>query len=152
MIDFEAKLNVLKNILIEKELLLNNILNITSNQEAIFISSEENSEKNGEFFYEMNEIKQANINKITDLDTEFNKLFLSTPNFEQEAQAYLEKVKELQTLIKSIKDLDKKIRAAEESNKKYASKIPNISSLEEKRRQAIARDLLNKYKNNSLED
>jgi len=144
--DFEAKLNILKNILIEKQEFLNIILNITENQEAVLLEEEP-----PELFYEMNDIKQLHINKIVELDTNFNDIFLNTPDFEAKAQSHLGKVKELQQLIKIVTDLDLKVRVAEETNKKYASKLKG-SSLEEKRQRAIARDLMNKYKNNQLDD
>ena len=148
MNDFENKLSSLKSILFQKEELLNIILNITYNQETILLEEEV-----PELFYEMNEIKQFNINQIIELDTSFNDIFLSTPDFEEKAKNYLDKIKELQDLIKIVTDLDLKVRIAEESNKKYASKLKASSlSLEEKRQRAVARDLINKYKNNQLED
>jgi hypothetical protein len=146
--DFEANLSILKNILIEKQELLNIILNITINQESTLLEEEPPA-----LFYEMNDIKQIHINKIVELDTNFNNIFLKIPDFEDKSKTYLDKIKELQQLIKIVTDLDLKIRVAEETNKKYANKLKTAClNLEEKRKRAIARDLLNKYKSNHLED
>lgn len=148
MNEFESKLNTLKEILISKRELLFVILNITENQEALLTSEGDV----GEFFYEMNDIKQVNINKIIELDISFNKIFLETPDFEQRASNYLDKIKEIQGLIKEVTDLDASIRNLEEHNKKHSHKIPKIDTLDQKRRSAIAKDLLNKYKKSQEEN
>lgn len=147
MTEFESKLNNLIEILISKRDLLLLILNITENQETLLTSESDL----GEFFYEMNDIKQTNINKIIELDVNFNKVFLEIPDFEEKSKGHLDKIKEMQDLIKEVTSLDNSIRDLEENNKKFSHKIPKIDTLPQKRRIAIAKDLLNKYKKSQEE-
>lgn len=145
MNEFETKINILTDIVIEKNEMLKVVLNISTNQKELLISPNEVKEMQ-QIFMSMTLEKQKQIDQILESDKIFNQIFESLVNFEDEAKQYKESVKKLQNAVKATTDTDMKIRLQEEENKNLISKKINK---QEGPTQVIKKDMLNKYKINS---
>lgn len=143
MDNFKTRINILSDIVQEKNEMLQTVLNITHNQK-ILLESDDETGQSLQIFSAMSIEKQKNIDKIQDNDQLFNNIFESLTAFEEEAQNYKTEIRKLQDQVKIATDLDMKIRLAEEENKSFHKKniIKTPTDLTKK-------NVLNKYKNNS---
>ena len=116
---FETKLTLLQEILDKKMAALTAILNISENQENLYLSPP--SETRREFLLEMGKQKQKQIDEVLTCDEVFQRLFDSiAPHFEQNSKNYRESIQKLQNSIKAVIETDVKIRAQEEKSKSIA--------------------------------
>ena len=117
---FETKLALLQEILNKKHEALSNILNISENQEMLYLSPP--SDERREFLMEMGKEKQKQIDEVLACDEVFQSIFDSIADgFEEKGNNYKEKVQELQLSINKVLELDVKIRAQEEKGKVIAN-------------------------------
>jgi len=114
--EFEIKLSLLLEILDKKQAALNDVLNISENQETLYLSPP--SEERREFLVEMGREKQKQIDEVLACDEVFQRLFDSIADeFMEKRDQHKEKVRLLQTRINDVLELDVKIRAQEEKGK-----------------------------------
>ena len=120
------ELNLLADILFKKKEALQNIFNITENQEMIL--KQPKSEEITNLFNEMSEAKQEQIDVVLQSDIVFQDVFgrLKT-SFDDVAQKNKPQIKNLQDLIKEIMDIDIAIRLKEKGNKSLFDKNHGIS-------------------------
>lgn len=116
MEEFGLKLNLLADILDKKTKALEQILNITENQRIVL--EQPSDEGMIAMFNEMALEKQKHVDVVLNADTFFQSVFNDIKqNFDELAQSYLDKIKELQDRIRRVMDLDVAIRVREERNK-----------------------------------
>ena len=117
---FETKLALLQEILNKKQAALTIVLNISENQETLYLSPP--SEERREFLMEMGKEKQSQIDEVMACDEIFQSIFDSIADeFAIKSGDYKEKVGRLQASINEVLELDVKIRAQEEKGKIAAS-------------------------------
>ena len=142
MDEFEAKLQLLIDIVSEKNIKLEQVLNITTNQETL-LKIQDAPPEISTLITEMSAEKQKIIEAVIEGDEVFNNIFGSLEDFEENAPRYKETVRRLQAVVKIAADMDVNIRIAEEKNK-------GIIASKRTERPAVIRggkqDLLNKYK------
>ena len=85
--EFEAKIQVLIDIVSDKNTKLNQVLNITLNQETL-LKVPEPTEEISQLFNQMNTEKQVVIDEVLDGDEVFNKIFEGLDDFEEKAPLY----------------------------------------------------------------
>jgi len=116
---FETKLALLLEILSKKHAALTDVLNISENQETLYLSPP--SETRRDFLIEMGKQKQKQIDEVLACDEVFQRIFDSiTDEFAEKKDNYKEQVQRLQVGINLILELDVKIRAQEEKGKALA--------------------------------
>ena len=116
------KMNLMVDILAKKKQALNQILDITENQETILLQPK--SDELMVMFNEMNLEKQEYIQVVLQADDFFQNTFKDIKsNFEHNAEKYKDEVRDLQNKIKEIIDIDVKIRVKEERNKMLLPKF-----------------------------
>jgi len=117
---FETKLALLQEILNKKQVALFSILNISENQETLYLSPP--SEERREFLLEMGKEKQKQIDDVLACDEVFQRIFDSiAEEFTEKKDEYTEKIRRLQFSINEVLELDVKIRAQEEKGKAIVS-------------------------------
>ena len=119
----EDKLEVLLDGLKRKQNALNEIVNITTNQQVVIKSRLSHAEIMT-FILEMNVGKQDFIKTVKDCDDMFERLLQEVgPALDAEADMYKPQVAELQKYIRQVMDLDVKIRVLEEENNTLLDEI-----------------------------
>ena len=119
MIEFPLKLNLLSDILERKKKALEQILNITENQEIIL--EQEKSSEMVDMFNAMAAEKQKYVEIVIQSDNLFQKTFEEIKGaFDTMAEHHLGEIKTLQTQIAAIVDLDVAIRVKEKRNKEIS--------------------------------
>ena len=143
----KANFTLLKDILKKKQGFLEQILNLTINQETILLC-EEKSEEHSIMFREMNDEKQKLIDMVISSDNLFQSIFeSSTDDFNINAKTYTPQIKELQELIREVMDTDVKIRVQEQKNKDLiSSQYPRTKI---KTAKVSKGNLLKKYESNN---
>jgi len=117
---FETKLALLQEILDKKHAALVGVLNISENQETLYLSPP--SQERREFLMEMGKEKQRQIDEVMTYDEVFQRVYDSiAEEFAEKGAAYKERVRKLQSSINEVLQLDVKIRAQEEKGKIAAS-------------------------------
>ncbi|MCL1996242.1 MAG: hypothetical protein FWG63_08555 [Defluviitaleaceae bacterium] len=116
MSDFEIKIKLLTDIIIEKNDLLTIALNITHNQKTLLNVPEGEMVQTREIFAQMTLEKKTVLDKILERDSIFNNVFENLQDFEEKAREHADIVRELQNNIKQTTDLDMQVRLAEEEN------------------------------------
>ena len=117
---FETKLALLQDVLNKKHAALTNILNISENQETLYLSPP--SEERREFLIEMGKEKQTQIDEVLICDEVFQSVFDGiADDFKENSEVYAEQIRRLQLNINEVLELDVKIRAQEEKSKKAAN-------------------------------
>ena len=118
---FETKLALLQEVLDKKRAALTIVLNISENQETLYLSPP--SDERREFLMEMGKEKQAQIDEVLICDEVFQRIFDSIADeFKENSETYAEKIRQLQFSINEVLELDVKIRAQEEKGKAAANK------------------------------
>ena len=116
---FETKLAILQEVLDKKQEALTDILNISENQEMLYLSPP--SEERREFLIEMGKEKQRQVDEVLACDEVFQRIFDSiADDFAEKSGDCKEKVARLQISINAVLELDVKIRAQEEKGKAIA--------------------------------
>lgn len=143
----KVNFSLLEDILIKKRGFLEQIFNLTLNQETILLCDEK-SEEHSIMFREMNDEKQNLIDMVINSDNLFQNLFeSSTDDFSKNAEQYAPRIKALQDLIREVMDIDIKIRVQEQKNKDLiASQYPRTKI---KTAKVSKGSLLKKYENNN---
>lgn len=147
MNDLSAKLMLLNDALDKKIELLNQILNITQNQEMFF-----NTLSGDERDYMLKEArneKQNIINELVEIDDMFISMFESFGGkLNQNQFEYKNEIASLQNKIRKITDIDVSIRVKEERNRRLmdagAINVKPIKALK-----ASKSYMLNQYNKNS---
>jgi hypothetical protein len=117
---FETKLALLQEILDKKQAALTIVLNISENQETLYLSPP--SEERREFLMEMGKEKQNQIDEVMACDEVFQSIFDGMADeFAIKGRDHKEKVEKLQISINEVLELDVKIRAQEEKSKTAAA-------------------------------
>lgn len=148
MNEIDIKLDILENSVKKKERLLNQILNITENQE-MFISTLKGREKDA-YLKSAAEEKQKLIDEVLRIDTVFISTFESFNGMLNEnRQQYKQRILKLQEDIKTVVDLDIKIRAKEERNRQLFIPRQVSSSKDFKAIKANKGYVLEQYAKNS---
>jgi len=118
--EFETKLALLQEVLDKKQVALTMVLNISENQETLYLSPA--SDERREFLLEMGKEKQKQIDDVLACDEVFQRIFDSIANeFEEKKTSYVEQVRQMQHGINAVLELDVKIRAQEEKSKVLAA-------------------------------
>jgi methyl-accepting chemotaxis protein len=142
-------------VLIKKKGLLNQILNLTLNQETVLLCSagspadkNDTGEENSVMFRDMNDEKQKLIEQVINSDNLFQNIFDSaSDDFGKNAEKYKAQIKKLQELIREVMDIDVKIRVQEQKNKDLITSgqpRPKIKTIK------VSKDnLLKRYENNN---
>ena len=150
--EFETKMAVLADILEQKKESLQAILIISENQENLYLSGVDVSQRR-DFVLEMGKEKQKCIDQTITCDEMFQSIFDSISGiFNSHAQHHPKAVKRLQDGIDEVLKLDVKIRAQEEKTKVVAKEIWDKMSTTSvaKKTNTISKDyILNKYKDNN---
>ncbi|MCL2375763.1 MAG: hypothetical protein FWC76_00065 [Defluviitaleaceae bacterium] len=124
---FETKLTLLQDILDKKHGALVAVLNISENQETLYLST--SSDERNAFLLEMSKEKQKQIDDVLACDEVFQSIFDSIADeFEEESAKHEEKIRHLQFSINEVLDLDMKIRAQEERIETIASDFSESAS------------------------
>lgn len=114
MEEFLLKIRLLTDIVGKKKQVLNQILDITENQETVLLQPKPEIT----LFNEMNMEKQNHIQTVLQADDFFQNVFDSIKEiFEKNAKNCADEIKQLQAEIKAVIDLDIKIRVKEQRNK-----------------------------------
>lgn len=122
MSEIEVKLDILESSINKKIEILNQIYNITENQE-LFVKNLSGEERE-EYLKSASEEKQKLIDEILKIDTVFISTFESFNGMLNEnRKLYRERILMLQEKIKAVMDIDVKIRVKEERNRQLF--IPN---------------------------
>jgi len=117
---FETKLSLLQEVLDKKQTALTIILNISENQETLYLSPP--SEERREFLMEMGKEKQRQVDEVIACDEVFQSVFDSiAEEFADKSGDYKDRVQQMQTSIDEVLRLDVEIRAQEEKGKVAAS-------------------------------
>jgi len=115
--DINAKLNILRDILVKKKSSLAQILSITENQSEVLRCQEGNVEIQS-MFSQMNIEKQSFIDSVINADNLFQSMFDEMADeLTNTTTDYRESIILLQNLIREVTDIDVKIRVAEQKNK-----------------------------------
>lgn len=138
----EIKMDLLIDVLNKKAKLLDNIFNITANQQALLKNSCNTLEiKN--LYLEMGKEKQILIDNTIKSDKIFNNIFEGvSSNLNQCSSKYKDKFKLMQSLIKAITDIDYKIRVLESQNSQIKKQFFNNDKIFD------TNNILDKYKQN----
>ena len=148
MTDFELKIKILTDIVIEKNKYLTASINITHNQKILLKTPDSDVQSDvqiAEIFAQMNQEKKIALEKILENDQIFTNMFESLENFEENAKIHANVLRTLQQHIQETIDLDMQIRLAEEDN---------LALLKKKKSDATApsplakKNVLEKYKSN----
>ena len=124
---FETKLTLLQDILDKKHGALVVVLNISENQETLYLSLP--SDEREAFLVEMGKEKQKQIDDVLACDEVFQSIFDSIADeFEEKSVEHEEKIRELQFSINEVLELDTKIRAQEEKVEAIADDFSGNSS------------------------
>ena len=160
MDDFLVKNKLLTEILLRKEQMLEEILNITFNQRLLIESSKKNESnlKNKEsiaLYGEMNKLKQDIMAKIMAADEIFQSTFSTISKiFEKKAKENRSEVKSMQNKIKQVTNLDFRIKAEEEKNRMMLNNNKKEEATAKKSERLISgfskANLLKKYRDNYL--
>lgn len=144
----KVNFNLLEDILIKKRGFLEQILNLTVNQETILLC-EEKSDEYSIMFREMNDEKQTLIDLVINSDNVFQNLFDSSiDDFNKNAENYKPQIKSLQGLVKEVMDMDIKIRVQEQKNKDLISnQYPRAKKIQTAK--VSKGSLLKRYENNN---
>ncbi len=129
--EINTGISILYDSLVQKQQLLEQILNITENQEQVLKNIDESSEFK-ELFHEMNRQKQLLIDEVLNLDNVFQNTYEKYSEIMLNRPEHFTKgIKLLQELIQSVMDMDIKIRCREQNNKqlipKPAKPIPIVN-------------------------
>lgn len=117
MNEIEVKLKLLEEILHKKKILLNQIYNITENQEQVYKQIKSNDIT--DILNGLIEEKQKIIDELKSIDNIFLSTFESFKGtLNENRKTYMEKILILQNSIKEISDIDIKIRVKEERNRR----------------------------------
>ena len=109
---FEAKLTLLQDILDKKQTALVAMLNISENQEMLYLSPP--SDERHRFITETDIEKQKQFDEVLTCDEMFQRIFDTiSDEFEQKSEKHTEKIGCLQFSINEVLELDMKIRAQE---------------------------------------
>ena len=142
---FETKLTLLQEILDKKHAALTDVLNISENQETLYLSPP--SDERREFLIEIGKEKQKQIDEVLACDEVFQRIFDSIADeFAIKSGDYKEKVQRLQTSINEILKLDVKIRAQEEKGKALANASFGQQSGQANINSASTNYILDKYR------
>ena len=160
MDDFLVKNKLLTEILLRKEQMLEEILNITFNQRLLIESSKKNESnlKNKEsiaLYGEMNRLKQDIMAKIMAADEIFQSTFNTISKiFEKQAKENRNEVKSMQNKIKQVTNLDFRVKAEEEKNRMLLNENKKEEVRTKKGERLICSfskaSLLKKYRDNYL--
>ena len=135
----EAK--ILLDMIKKKYKILEQILNITENQQTVLSSDPET-----EFFEEMKKEKQSCIEEIQTLDLQFQKAYERIrQTLQSDLTPFKDTIKQIKEYITLCSDLSIKIQTLEEKNRRLLIKQKQIPI---KSSQAAAAALYNKQKNN----
>ena len=145
MVEFSLKLNLLSDILERKKKALEQILNITENQEVVL--NQGKSSELVDMFNEMAGEKQKYVEIVLQADILFQKTFGELKSyFESMAEQHLKEIKILQTQISSIMDLDVAIRVKEKRNKELADSRRSVHKIQTPK---VSKNyMLQQYENN----
>lgn len=138
----ETKMDLLIDVLNKKAKLLDNILNITINQQTLLKNSSNTMDMKN-LYLEMNIEKQNLIDNTIKSDTVFNSIFenIST-KLKHYSDEYKEKFKVMQSLIKIITNIDCKIRVLESQNSQIKKQFFNNGKIFD------TNNILDKYRQN----
>ncbi|HBY20391.1 MAG: hypothetical protein A2Y24_06560 [Clostridiales bacterium GWE2_32_10] len=115
----KVNLKILLEILQKKEILLNEIYNITINQNTVITSEKVNMV----MFEEMIKEKRIRIDDINDMDEKFQNIFDNIKkDIARYKENYIEAIRELKKLINENINLKMKIELQEEKNRKVLEK------------------------------
>ncbi|MDR2182671.1 MAG: hypothetical protein LBE55_00695 [Clostridiales bacterium] len=118
--EFVTKLALLQEILDKKQAALTDVLNISENQETLYLSPP--SSQRREFLLEMGKQKQVQIDDVLACDEVFQRIFDSIADeFAQKKDEFAHEIRRLQDSINAVLQLDVKIRAQEEKGKALAA-------------------------------
>ena len=149
----EEKLEILLDGLKKKQNALEEIVNITTNQQVVIKSRLTHTEIMA-FILEMNIEKQQFIKIVKTCDDMFERLLQEVgPTLDAQVNMYKPQVADLQKYIRQIMDLDKNIRTLEEENNKLIDEIrPKNIKPEIRQKSALTideRKVLKAYKEGS---
>ncbi len=120
--EINTGISILYDSLVQKKLLLEQILNISENQEQVLKNIDEAPEFK-ELFHEMNRQKQLLIDEVLNSDNFFQNTYEKySEALNTHAEIFSKGIKLLQELIQSVMDLDIKIRFREQNNKQLIPK------------------------------
>ncbi|MCL2573157.1 MAG: hypothetical protein FWE34_01240 [Defluviitaleaceae bacterium] len=147
---FETKLALLLEVLSKKREALVGVLNISENQETLYLSPP--SDERREFLMEMGKQKQKQIDEVLACDEIFQSIFdgIAT-EFELKKHDHKDKVLQLQAGINEVLELDVKIRAQEEKGKAVAASNIAKPAAQNEINPASTNYILGKYKEASKE-
>lgn len=115
----KVNLKILLEILQKKEILLNEIYNITINQNTVITSEKVNMV----MFEEMIKEKRIRIDDINDMDEKFQNIFDNIKkDIARYKENYIEAIRELKKFINENINLKMKIELQEEKNRKVLEK------------------------------
>ena len=149
MIDFALQLTLLSDILERKKKALEQILNITENQETIL--KQEKSPEMVDMFNQMAAEKQNYVEIVLQADSIFQKNFDGLKDsFDLMAEHHLKEIKLLQAQITAITDFDVAIRVKEKRNKEVAEAGRTIQKIQAKK---VSKSyMLQQYEKNKLKN
>ncbi len=149
MNEIEVKLDILERSVDKKIKLLNQIYNITENQQ-LFVKTLE-GEQRQEYLSSAAEEKQKLIDEILKIDTVFISTFESFNGMlNKNRKLYRERILKLQEKIRLVVDIDVKIRVKEERNRQiFAPSVLNGLSPNIKALKANKSYILEQYEKNS---
>lgn len=126
MLEIETKLNILNDALDKKAVILEQIYNITENEEMFFKTLKGN--ELNEYISQAIKEKQNLIDKLNNIDSAFISVFESFKgSLNLNRQKYRESIISIQEKIKDIIDIDVKIRIKEERNKAFYAQPINMA-------------------------
>lgn len=149
MNEIEVKLDILESSINKKIEILNQIYNITENQELFFrtLSGDEREE----YLSSATEEKQKLIDEILRIDTVFISTFESFNGMLNENRnQYRERILGIQEKIKEVMDIDIKIRAKESRNKQLFIPKRDISGPVIKALKASKGYVIEQYAKNTM--
>lgn len=147
--NINKKLRFLQDILNRKIEILNQILNISENQKIFLTSLQDENELNSYLSISLKE-KQALINEIKDIDTNFINTFEQFGGeLNKNKDFFKDDIQNMKDKIQQITDLDLKVRIIEEKNKPFFQNMNLQKNKPIKTLKANKSYILNKYSQNT---
>lgn len=147
------KLNILQDILEEKNTLLNTVQNICDNQKTI-LESLEKTDEILHLFKETTQEKQKSIDKILSLDESFNNTFEQIHHIFQDRNVslgYKIEIKKMQDKISKIEQLTEKIKNIESANDILVNNLRKVKNNVSKHSLSKMNNIYSKVKKENLD-